>query len=89
MAAGRKTGGRQKGTPNKATAQVKEALNAAFDGIGGVPQLTTWAREQPTEFYKLWAKMLPQEIKADVEADVTARVSGIERRIVDPANPDG
>lgn len=68
MALGKKTGGRSKGTPNKTTIAVKEALNAAFEGIGGVPQLITWAQTEPGEFYKLWAKMLPQEVSAKVES---------------------
>lgn len=86
MAAGRKTGGRQKGTPNKATAAVKDALTEAFGELGGVPSLVTWGRDQPGEFYKLWVKMLPQEIKADVAADVKATVRRIELVAV---NPDG
>jgi hypothetical protein len=66
MALGRKTGGRKKGVPNKNTTAVKEALQAAFEGIGGVPRLIAWAQEEPTEFYKLWSKILPQEIKQEV-----------------------
>lgn len=61
-----KTGGRQKGTPNKTTAGVKAALEAAFEGLGGVPALLRWGREEPGEFYKLWAKMLPTEIKNEL-----------------------
>ena len=68
MALGRKTGGRVKGTPNKVTTAVKEALELAFDGIGGVAQLRDWAQDNPTEFYKLWAKMLPQEVNSKVES---------------------
>lgn len=30
MAAGKKTGGRTKGTPNKSTVEIREALNALF-----------------------------------------------------------
>lgn len=66
MALGRKTGGRVKGVPNKNTTAVKEALQAAFEGIGGVKRLIAWAQEEPTEFYKLWSKILPQEIKQEV-----------------------
>ena len=69
MAAKKKTGGRQKGTPNKTTAAVKEAMVQAFDQLGGVPALVEWAKSNPTDFYKLWAKLLPTEIKnADGEA---------------------
>jgi hypothetical protein len=80
MAAGVKTGGRQKGTPNKTTLAVKEALSEAFDGMGGATKLQTWAEENPTEFYKLWVKMLPQ----DVNANLKATVQTITRKIVDP-----
>jgi hypothetical protein len=62
MAKGKKTGGRQKGTPNKATAAVKEALTEAFDGLGGIPALIKWGRANATEFYKLWSRLLPQEV---------------------------
>jgi hypothetical protein len=59
MAKGFKTGGRTKGTPNKTTTQVKQALNEAFEQMGGVPALVEWGQENPTEFYKLWVKILP------------------------------
>lgn len=86
MAAGRKTGGRQKGTPNKTTMAVKEALSLAFEGLGGAEALTTWARTNETEFYKLWVKMLPQDVTANVQATIRA----VERTIVrpHPPNPD-
>jgi hypothetical protein len=61
----KKTGGRQKGSLNKTTGKVKEALHLAFDGIGGVEQLKKWAKENPTEFYKIWSKMIPQEVTGE------------------------
>lgn len=54
--------GRKKGVPNKTTVAVKEALALAFHGRGGVPALLEWSNENPTDFYKLWAKLLPTEI---------------------------
>lgn len=54
--------GRPKGARNKTTASVKAALTQAFDQLGGVKSLKAWADENPTEFYKLWGRMLPQEI---------------------------
>ncbi len=59
----KKHGGRKKGTPNKTTASVKEALRMAFDEMGGVAALKRWAKENLTEFYKLWGRMLPQEVE--------------------------
>lgn len=68
-AKGVRVGGRQKGTPNKTTVAVKEALTQAFDQLGGVPSLVSWAASDPAEFYKIWAKLLPAEFKAVIEID--------------------
>lgn len=71
--------GRKKGVPNKSTAAVKEALALAFEGIGGVPTLIAWAKVPANqgEFYKLWAKLLPTEVKAsgNVGLGVTLNVN--------------
>ena len=56
-------GGARKGIPNKSTAAVKEALTAAFEGIGGIPKLIEFGKSEPEAFYKLWVKMLPQEVR--------------------------
>ena len=53
--------GRPKGSPNKTTASIKQAMMLAFEGIGGVPALIKWAKTERTEFYKLWIKLLPQD----------------------------
>lgn len=76
MAKGVKTGGRVKGTPNKTTVAVKEALQATFDGIGGVPAMITWATENPTPFYNLYGKLLPIEanIQGEVDVGVTVQI---------------
>jgi hypothetical protein len=66
MAKGRKTGGRRQGTPNKTTVSVKEALMQTFVQRGGPEGLLDWSKENPTEFYKLWGRLLPQEIKNEV-----------------------
>jgi len=57
-----KTAGRKKGSVNKSTASTKAALMAAFDQRGGVPALLRWAKDNETEFYKLWGRMVPTEI---------------------------
>lgn len=61
----KKTGGRQKGVPNKSTAATKAALQEAFEKIGSVPALAAWALQNQTEFYKLWVKLLPQELTGE------------------------
>lgn len=54
--------GRPKGSPNKTTTSVKAALMQAFEGIGGAESFTAWAKKNPDEFYKIWVRMLPQEV---------------------------
>ena len=54
--------GRLPGFPNKTTVSVKAALEAAFQGLGGVPALISWAEREPAEFYRLWGKLLPKNV---------------------------
>ncbi len=62
--------GRKPGSSNKTTAAVKDALDKAFNKLGGVKSLADWAGSNQTEFYKLWVKMLPQEVKADISGEL-------------------
>lgn len=79
MAKGQKTGGRKAGTPNKTTVTVKEALQAVYRDRGGNNALLIWATDNPTEFYKLWGRMLPQEITGEGGGPI--ELTGIERII--------
>lgn len=54
--------GRPKGAPNKFTSSFKEALLLAFQGIGGTEALTVWGAANPTEFYKIAARLIPHEV---------------------------
>lgn len=58
--------GRPKGVPNKMTTSVKEAIESAFSQLGGVSNMVKWAMDNETEFYKLYAKLIPVTVKADV-----------------------
>ena len=49
---------RAKGVNRK---QVVQAFQSAFELIGGVPRLATWANENETDFYRLYAKLLPSQ----------------------------
>lgn len=59
----KKLGGKVKGTPNKATQNAKEAFQLAFEGLGGVPAFIEWARKNQTDYYKLYSKVLPLDVK--------------------------
>jgi hypothetical protein len=64
---GRKFGGRKKGTPNKVTSKIKDAVMKAFEEVGGDKYLTTIAREDPKTFCTLLCKVLPTELAGQVE----------------------
>lgn len=51
--------GKPKGAVNKLTRDAKQAFQYAFDEIGGAEKLAAWARKNTTEFYKLFARMIP------------------------------
>lgn len=74
MAQGKKTGGRKVGTPNKITKSAREAFQLAFETLGGVRALGTWATANPTEFFKLYARLIPVEHVGDGGAGPIAAV---------------
>lgn len=45
----------------KVTAAARDNMALAFDLMGGVPALVVWGRSNPTEFYRLWARLIPKE----------------------------
>ena len=67
---GKKFGGREPGTPNKITVAAKQAFALAFEGIGGVPFLTKWAKANPSDFLKLYARLIPVEVAGSLDAPI-------------------
>lgn len=68
-----KWGGRKKGASNKVTTSAKEAIELAFQGLGGVKALTTWAKKNPNEFYtRVWPRILPLQLSGDTENPLIA-----------------
>ena len=61
-----KTGGRQKGTPNKLTADLRTMIMMAFEKAGGVDYLVGLAKENPSAFLTLVGKVVPRELNANV-----------------------
>ncbi len=57
-----KTGGRVKGTPNKTTVQVREAILNAFELCGGEQYLVWVALTDPKTFCTLLGRVLPIEM---------------------------
>jgi hypothetical protein len=76
---GEKRPGQGKRGPGKVTLTVKQAFEAVFKDLQADPKqphaLKAWAETQPTEFYKLAAKLIPSEIKGDLTH--THKVPGV------------
>ena len=51
--------GRQRGAPNKVTRAFREAIAVVFDELGGTKHLLKWATKNPTEFYRIAARLVP------------------------------
>ncbi len=76
--------GRKKGAKNRLTNDVRQIFDKVYDGMGvdtinpdtgkpytGTEAMLMWARDNQTEFYRLYAKMIPQtaELTGDVHED--------------------
>lgn len=59
---GERRGGRQKGVPNKITAELKDMILGALDDAGGQQYLATQAVDNPGPFMTLLGKVLPLQV---------------------------
>lgn len=55
-------GGSRKGVPNKVTALARENIITVFDRMGGISEMVDWAKANKSEFYKLYARLIPVEV---------------------------
>lgn len=62
----RDNAGRPAGVPNKLSGTVKENVVQVFDAIGGLDFMADWAKENPNQFFNIYAKLLPTEVVANV-----------------------
>ena len=65
--------GRPKGSKDKVPLAIKEAILAAFNDpkVGGVDYLITLAKEDPKTFVGLLGRIIPKDINATVDGDLT------------------
>lgn len=70
--------GRAKGTPNKTTALLKDAILKAGEAAGGgdglVGYLTTQAKDNPGPFMALLGKVLPMQVMGDKDNPVVTEI---------------
>ncbi len=73
--------GRPKGSVNKFTRSVKEAILAAADELGGVERLVAWVKEDPKNETIFWGTVYPKLIGASGTVDdplhMKAELSGL------------
>jgi len=82
-------GGRAKGTPNRTTTALKEAIMLSFDRLGGAAYLEEVARRDPRTYCALLGKVLPRNPGAPeqsaaavatlTDAEIRQRVAGMLR----------
>lgn len=59
--------GRPKGSKNKTTVAVKDAITAAADGIGGTERLIAWIRADEKNESVFWSQMYTKLLPHQVE----------------------
>lgn len=59
---GERTIGRAKGTPNKLTVSIREAIEHAFDELGGASYLVHVGKNDPRTFCALLSRLLPTKL---------------------------
>ena len=57
--------GRPPGAQNKITKTVKQAIEAAFENVGGTEWLIRLAQEDPRTFAILLAKLVPSDVRVE------------------------
>jgi hypothetical protein len=79
--------GRPKGSLNKATMAVKDAIAAAAEGLGGTERLIAWAQEDPLNERAFWSSIYPKLLPLQLtgEGGGPVKFQKVERVIVDPA----
>lgn len=67
--------GRKRGTPNKITTAFKDAVRTVYEEIGGNTAFAAWAKENPTDFYKIASRLIPTEIASRENSGITIIVN--------------
>lgn len=61
--------GKPKGAKNKLTITVRERVLDVFQELQSDPKanMVAWAKQEPTEFYKIAAKLIPMDLTTNGE----------------------
>ena len=78
---GNKLSGSRRGTPNKVTQAVKDAVQTAFDEVGGADYLVQVAREDHKTFCALLGRVIPTQVNAELSGKVELNFNTIIERL--------
>jgi hypothetical protein len=67
--------GKPKGTKHTMTV-FKEAVCTVYQDIGGDRSFAAWAKKNPTDFYKIAARLIPQELTGAGGAALSITING-------------
>ena len=71
--------GRPKGSTNRVTKTIKEAVLQSFEDVGAAEYLRRVAEDDPRTYLQVVAKIIPAELHATHQGDVSLTVvSGID-----------
>lgn len=65
---------RTPGSKAKIPQTVKENIQAVFIRLGGTAAMADWARKNQTDFYKIYARMLPADLAGENNAPFTIQI---------------
>lgn len=63
---GMKFGGRQKGTPNKVTLDLRNMILDVVDRMGGPERMKAWAESSPVAEQAFWTQVVPKVLPKEV-----------------------
>jgi hypothetical protein len=72
----------RKGSPNKVGAEVKENIIAVFIRLGSTAAMADWAKDNLTEFYRLYARLIPTEVIGEFSVRHVTELSDLELSVI-------
>lgn len=60
--------GRPRGAPNQLTGAFRNAVQTVYHDIGGDKAFAQWASENPSDFYRIAARLIPVQVAHTNEA---------------------
>lgn len=70
------------GAKNKISGAAKDNIQAVFVRLGGTAAMAQWAKENQTEFFKIYARLLPHEVTGQDGGPIEVSASWLSGRSV-------